>query len=70
MTGKRVNRGVVLGPDIPVNYFFNGDARVITWSKKRLEKLERASCYNKEMCQTKICSHIFFIFVTNHRCPY
>ena len=39
MTGKRVNRGARLGLEIPVNYFFSGDARLITWVKKSLEKL-------------------------------
>ena len=30
MTGKRVSCGVGLGLEIPVNYFFYGNARVIT----------------------------------------
>ena len=36
VTGKRVNRGVELELKIPVNYFFYGDARVITWLKNSL----------------------------------
>ena len=39
VTGKRVNRGVGLGLEIPVNFFY-GDARVITWVKNSLEKLD------------------------------
>ena len=38
VTGKRVNRGVGLGLEIPVNYFFYGDVRIITWVKNSLEK--------------------------------
>ena len=37
--GKKVNRGVGLGHEISVNYFFYGDARVTTWVKNSLEKL-------------------------------
>ena len=39
VTGKRVNCGVGLGLEIPVNCFF-GDIRLITWVKKILEKLD------------------------------
>ena len=39
MTGKRVNRGVGLGLEIPVNFFY-GDARIITWVKNSLENNE------------------------------
>ena len=33
VTGKGVNYGFGLGLEIQVNYFFCGDARVITWMK-------------------------------------
>ena len=39
VTGKRANRGATLGLEIPVNYFFSGDARLITCVKNSLEKL-------------------------------
>ena len=39
VTGKRVNRGVGLGLEIPVNYFF-GDTGLITWVKNSLKKLD------------------------------
>ena len=39
MTGKRVNRGVGLGLEIPVNFFY-GDERIITWVKNSLENNE------------------------------
>ena len=51
MTVKRVSRGVGLGLEIPANFFY-GDARVTTWVKNGLEKLE--------MCQIKTC--ICFLF--------
>ena len=40
VTGKRVNRGAVLGLEIPVDYFFYGDGRVIVWVKNSIEKLD------------------------------
>ena len=33
VTEKRVNHGVGLGLEIPINYFFYGDTRVTTWMK-------------------------------------
>ena len=39
MTGKRVNRGVGLGLEMPVNFFY-GDARIITWVKNSFENNE------------------------------
>ena len=39
MTGKGVNRGVGLGLEILVNYFFYENARVLTRVKNSLEKL-------------------------------
>ena len=41
VTGKRVNRGTGLGLEIPVDYFFYGDSRVIAWFKNSIEKLDR-----------------------------
>ena len=38
VTGKRVNCGVGLGLEIVVNYFFYGNARVITYVRNGLEK--------------------------------
>ena len=34
VTGKRVNHGVGLGVEIPINCFFYGDARVTIWMKR------------------------------------
>ena len=39
VTGKRVDRGVELGLKIPLNFFY-WDARIITWVKNSLEKLD------------------------------
>ena len=41
VTGKRVNRGVGLALEIPDDYFFRGDNRVIEWFKKSIEKLDK-----------------------------
>ena len=41
VTGKRVNRGAGLGLEIPADYFFYGDSRVIAWLKNSIEKLDR-----------------------------
>ena len=40
MTGKRVNRCVGLGSEIPGSCLLYRDARVITWVKNSLEKLD------------------------------
>ena len=47
VTGKRVNRGVGLGFEIPVDYFFYGDSRVIAWLKISIEKLDQ--CINEKV---------------------
>ena len=41
VTGNRVNRGAGLGLEIPVDYFFYGDSRVIAWFKTSIENLVR-----------------------------
>ena len=41
VTGKRVNRRAGLGLEIPVDYFFYGDSRVIARLKNSIEKLDR-----------------------------
>ena len=38
VTGKRVNRGAGLGLEIPVDYFFYEDSRVIASLKNSIEK--------------------------------
>ena len=40
VTGKRVNSGAGLGLEIPVDYFFYGDSRIIAWLKNSIEKLD------------------------------
>ena len=49
-TGKRVNRGIGLGQEIPVDYFFHGDNRVIEWFKKSIEKLDKCTDVKAEKC--------------------
>ena len=39
ITGKRVNRGVCLGLEIPIHYIFYGDERVIAWVEKAIKKV-------------------------------
>lgn len=41
VTGKRVNRGAGMGLEIPVDYYFYGDKRVIDWFKKSIDKLDQ-----------------------------
>ena len=64
VTEKRVNLGVGLRLEIPVNYFYE-DTRVIAWVKSTLEKLD-----NELQVKVKTCvKHVFSIFPTNHRVP-
>ena len=41
--GKSVNRGIGLGLEIPVDYFFHGDNRVIKCFKKSNEKIDECA---------------------------
>ena len=50
VTGKSVNRGIGLGQEIPVNYFFHGDNRVIKWFKTSIEKLDKCTDVKMEKC--------------------
>ena len=50
VTGKRVNRGAGFGLEIPVNYIFYGNSRVIFWLEKTLNKLEKALSAKIEKC--------------------
>ena len=50
VTGKKVNRDIGLELEIPVDYFFHGDNRVIEWFKKSLEKLDKCTNVNVEKC--------------------
>ena len=43
ITGQRVNSGIGLGLETPVDYFFHGDNRVIDWFKKSIEKLDKCN---------------------------
>ena len=38
VAGKKVTMDIGLGPEIPVDYFFDEDNRVIEWCKKSIEK--------------------------------
>ena len=42
-TDKSVNRDIVLGQEIPADYFFHGDNRVIKWFKKSIEKCDKCT---------------------------
>ena len=39
VTGKRVKRGAALGFEIPMDYTFYGDARVVLWLEKAFKKI-------------------------------
>ena len=41
VTGKIVNRGAGCGLEIPVDYFFHGDSRVIAWLQNSIEEIDR-----------------------------
>ena len=45
-----MNRGIGLGLEIPFNYFFHGDNRVIKCFKKSIEKLDKCSDVKVEKC--------------------
>ena len=65
MTGKGANRGARLGLEIPVNYFFSGDARLTTWVKNGLEKLNElhVKVKNKEISKVnKVKNKIMHMF--------
>ena len=50
VTGKRVNRGIGLEIEIPLDYFFHGNSRVIEWFKKFIEKLDKCTNVKVEKC--------------------
>ena len=50
VTSKRVNRGIGLGLEIPVDYSFHGDNRVIQSFKKSLERLDKCTDVTVEKC--------------------
>ena len=50
LLAKRVNRSIGLGLQIPIDYFFQGDNRVIKWLKKSVEKLEKCTDVKVEEC--------------------
>ena len=39
VTGKRVTRGAGLGLEVPMDYTFYGDARVVLWLEKTIKKI-------------------------------
>ena len=45
-----MNRGAGLGPEIPVDYFFDGDSWVIAWLQKSIEKLDRCIDEKVDKC--------------------
>ena len=53
VTGKRVNRGIGLGLEIPIDYFFHGDNRILKWFKKSIERLDK--------CSTQTQNNAFFV---------
>ena len=50
VTGKRVNRGIGLELEIPLDYFFHGNSRVIEWFKKFIKKLGKCTDVKVEKC--------------------
>ena len=43
LTGKIVNRGISIALEIPADYFFHGDNRVMKWFRKSIEKLDKCT---------------------------
>ena len=43
VTGKRVNRGIGLGLEMALDYFFDGDSRVIECFKKTIELFNKCT---------------------------
>ena len=59
-TGKRVNRGVGLRLERPMNFFFYGDAIVITWTKNSLEKLDNELHVKVKTCVKQKHACVYF----------
>ena len=69
VTGKRANRGIGVGQEIPVNYFFQGENQVFKLFKKSTEKLGRCSDIKVEKMHeitSEIC--LFTIFFESCNC--
>lgn len=62
VTGKRVNRGIGLGLVIPVDYFSNGDNRVMEWFKKSTEKLDKCTGVKVGKCMKKLVKSVHLLF--------
>ena len=54
VTRKRVNRDIGLGLEIPVDYSFHGDNRVIEWFKKFIEKFDKFTDVKVEECMKNL----------------
>ena len=74
VAGKKVTRDIGLGPEIPVDYFFDEDNRVIEWCKKSIEKHDICTDVKVEKMNEitwKIClftsflkiMHLFYCFL-------
>ena len=50
VTGKKVNRSIGLGLEIPIDYFFHGGNRIITRFKKFMEKPDKCTNVKVEKC--------------------
>ena len=61
-TGNRVNRGISLGIEIPVDYIFHGDNQVIGWFKKSIEKLDKSNDVKAEKCMKYLAKSDYFFF--------
>ena len=61
VTGKRVDRVVGLGLEIPVKYFCR-DARVITWLNSSLEKLDNELRVKVKKCVEQKHESVCFLF--------
>ena len=60
VNGKRVNLVVGLGLKIPVNYFFYGNARVITWMKISLQDLDNELHVKGKKCVKQKYACVFY----------
>ena len=54
VTCKTVNRGIGIGLEITVDYFFHGDNRVIKWLKKSKEKFDKCTKVELEKCMKQL----------------
>ena len=62
VTCKTVNRGIGIGLEITVDYFFHGDNRVIKWLKKSIEKFDKCTKVELEKCMKQLMTSAYSLF--------